>query len=630
MDIAQKSLMDRGSAPNSELLSFLDYSPMGYPMGDELIPLAEMFSGKETENADADDEEPKITNLDIQLDDAKAHLHDKLLNVSPELGSRVSLSNDYPILNRVYETFLRHSEFAGKVQADSEQLTQAENFLFPKNEQGIPEESDVYKRYVDYSEQCFELELKIAEATSSGTSSVAELLKQKLSRVQAEWVTLGQKHQVEDALEILRTADAKAGYEDERNGFIELLESRLRTRLGSSENYAAVTISPLKPLLEPEENGLWQRLTLTAEDIKSHLTPDICELFGVDDEELSYVMKCFKSASMEYLRVFLSREWLSKDFLNARYWRNSTSTLSDGKGEGEIPTAISSAFFIKSAELDLSQGVDIDEVGSIRSHDKKRVMVFNTVKTPLMHALIQNDKKEVTGSKKKKLIDTQALKKLQSVKVLQSREKRKLKTAKRIKLSPRLLQTQFKPAITNRKLQKKKKKARVKSTMINRVHGLKLQPRMILHTIKNPKKVKRLNVTGRVEHNGFVSAGDLNLSYTLLDKNENELDTKNIKLTTQGEHLRFKLKVTNNQHPDGAKGSLADSVKITLQNLDGDELMTKSFEFRVKNKKVSVSWSASQGSIEMALSSDVTPTLFAYGLEVLPKSPNPDGSLFKN
>ena len=632
IDFATVKATQSESASDKEFLSFLDYSPMGYPMGDVLIPLAELYSNS-GEDASSIDDSVEITNLDIQLDDAKAHLYDKLLNISPDFTSSVSLTTDYPILNRVYEDFLRHSEFAGKVASDSSQLKAAEDFLFPVNEAGIPTQSDAYKRYVEYSDKCFDLELEIAEANSSGESSIVAMLKKKLQRIEAEWITLGQKLQVEEALETLSSSDARAGYEDERNGFSELLESRLRTRLGSSETYAAVTISPLKPLLEPEDDGLWQKLILKADDLKRYLTPENCQLFGVEEEELNYVIKHFKTASLEYIRVFLTREWLSKTFLRARYWDNKDAVLSDGRGIGELPTSISSAFFIKSAALDMHQGVDIVDSNRLQKSDsnKKKVLVYTKVKTPLLKAIIQNDEQELSVNTKRRAINVKALDKLKSVKQLQSKEGLRLNQARRVQLSSKILHKKFNPVKANKKLATARvtsTKLKSKLNVIKPIRALKLNPGVLIHRVKVKQDSKRLNISGSIKHNGVISSSEVSLSIHLLDGNNNKMDTVDVPIRQSGAYLKFATKLVNTQHIKRSNQEPARFAEIVLLDSVGEEFIREKLSFSTKQKNVSLNWAAEAGIVEMALSSRVTPTLFAYGLGLLPKSPNPDESLF--
>lgn len=628
IDIASSPVYAPETLTQKRFLSFIDYSPMGYPMGDELIPLADLYSKEQDpkDSSDVDESEPLITNLDIQLDDTKAHLHDKLFNISPNLTPTISLTDEHPILNRVYEKFLHHSEFAGKVGANTSELEKAKSFLFPENEDGIPVQSEAYKLYIEYEDRYFELNLKISEASSSDSSFEVEALKKKLERLQAEWITIGRKNEVEAALKVLNTSDAEAGYEDERNAFIGLLESRQRERLSSTQNYAAVTLSPLKPLIEPDEDGLWRKIALTASDVSHYLNPEVCQLFDIGQEELDYVLKNFKSASMEYLHVLLNREWLSKDFLTARYWNSPNSFLSDGKGGGESPTSISSAYFIKSAELHMHAGIDVNEVGSVQSgNNSKAIIAYNTVRTPLIQALIEKESESENTLKQKKLLNIKTINKLKTVKRLQASEVSKLRTAKQMQISTKLLHTRFNPITKKNRfaqLKKSKFKAKPAITPISRLRNIKLRPQLVINQGKNQDDSQSINVTGRIKHNNFFSVRDLSLNYTLQDKNSVELETQTVKLAQSGNDITFRFKATNNQS--------AQSILILLTDNYGNELLTKKISFSGKDKSVSLAWEADTGSVEVVLSSSVTPTLFAYGLELLPKAPNPDHSLFND
>lgn len=634
LDIASRSIDEVKLTFQNQFLTFMDYSPMGYPMGDELIPLAELYSnGSGAEpSSDNDDNEPEITTLDIQLDDTKAHLHDKLLNISPRFSPTFSLTDEYPILNRVYEKVLRHSEFAGKVGSDSAELLEAKNFLFPDNDSGIPVASDAYTLYEEYANKYLDMKLEISQARSSGDNTVVELLQQKLERIHAEWIAIGQKNQVEAALKVLNTSDADAGYEDERNKYLDLLQSRLRTRLSSTEDYAAVTLSPLKPLLEPEEEGFWQKLVLTKEDIEEYITPEICFLFKVDNEELDYVLKNFRSASIEYVRVLVTREWLSKDFLQARYWRNLNSTFSNGKGDGEAPTAISSVYFIKNALLKMHAGVDIKEVGQVQSSDEKKgtIIAYEAARTPLIHALVKKEAQENTSKSTSKLLNIKTINRIKTVSKLQITETKKLKSAKRIKASQGLLHKKFKTPEKKRPTKLVRAKARLnpRLSVVSRLKGIKLRPGLVINKDKKTSNEKKLRVTGRIKHNNYTSKDDLLISYTLIDHNGAELETQGIKISSKAGELVFSTEIKNIVRQSGSKVQEAKSVIILISDVDGNQLLTKSLDFGSKDKTVSLALEAKAGSIDMELSSHVTPTLFAYSIEVLPKAPNPDPSLF--
>ncbi len=637
IDIARKNAVRSVDFPEKQFLSFLDFKPMGYPMGDELDAIAAMYSGN-TVFSEITNDNPKINIHEIALDDAKARLYDKLLNISPDIEPFVSLEKDYPILNRVYEKFLRYSEFAGKFSSNSEELEEAEGFLFPKNEEGTPEESDAYKLYDDYKTKCSELELKIAEASNSGSISDVDRLKRSLKQAQAEWNTLGRKGKVEEAIDVINRYNTEAGYEDERNAFIDLLESSLKDRLGSSNNYATVTISPLTPLLDPKEDAQWQRFSLTVTDIKRYLTPDICQLFSINEEELSYVLRNFKSASIQYIRVVLTREWLSKDFLTARYWKNKSS-LSDGNGFGELPTFISSAFFIKSAKFEMHQGINVYEVrhNNYRNENIKDFFTYNVIEIPLMKAVIQEDMLKISDVEKK-LITEKDISNLNTSDILQSQEKLRHKEAEKIELPSKMLQADFKPAIRDHRridqLGEFEKNLQLNDRIINHRNNAMTENVIGSPDVNSSKQIKALNILGRIKHNKNLDEKDLKVELIFLDKNNDASRTKDIQLSIQSDKIVFRINVSN---PQGinffgfpTKVPFFQSIIIKLTDKDGNDLIQKKIEFIDKSKDIILDWDVSLSSVVIELSSPVTSTLFAYSLQLMPKSPNPDESIFNS
>lgn len=609
-----------------QFLSLVNFSVMGYPFGDELLPLMEQFNEEQQEKPPVADGEPLTTDLDILIDDARAGVHDKFFNISPAVGPQISFTKEQPILNRVYERFLRTSEFAGKLGADTEELEHAQQLLFPLNEEGVPVPSQVYRLYEEYADKCLDQELKIAEAKSSGQSNIEKMLTNQLQRIQAEWLTLGRKKEVEAALHILNSADAMASFEDERVQFIERLNLRLRERLSSAFNYAAVSIRPLKPLLEPESSESWQLIELTAEDVVDLLTPDVCALFNIEKQELAYLVNNLESASLQYLPVILSREWLSSEFLSAGYWRNKDGVLSDGQGGGEAPTVVNRMFFIKSGTMTLTQGLEVVEKGTVEtSRDKKKaIQTYQTIRTPLIQAVIEKQKESKEATKLK--INT--ISKLKNVQKLHQINQKKLKKVKSLKLAPGLSRARLKPITIRRAMIKPRLHAvsvQPKPTVISRLRGIRLTPQLVATGNQN-KNLKQITVTGTIDHNHFISKEDLKLSIRTLDNKDIELSSQSVSLTPSGKTFKFSCNINN----IAKDKRVATYSELVLTDKNNNLLLAKTLEFKSAKQKYSLHWSVEQSILPLGLCDNVMPTLFAYELELLPKAPNPDHSLFND
>jgi hypothetical protein len=253
LPFAREELAGQNGIQGRPHVTLVNFGPLGYPMGDSLLPLAEMWE----RTPDEPPSEFGITMLDEAMDDARAELYDRLLNPSPAFALNAGVT-DNPVLNRKYGEILRRSaRFAGHVASDSPDVRAARAFLFPEDAQGNSTESAAFLRYKDFEARVEDLLLEAEEARHEGRAERADLLALKLTRVEVEWREIGRKAEVESALAVLEAADRDAGFEDERNRFLRVLEARTRKRLASALDYALVAISPLAPLIDPDAQGHW-------------------------------------------------------------------------------------------------------------------------------------------------------------------------------------------------------------------------------------------------------------------------------------------------------------------------------------------------------------------------------------
>lgn len=645
-------------------LALVRHGMFGYAMGDSLLPLAQM-----NDQASAtEDQDEGITWLDQQLDDTKADLHDRLLNLSPAFDLNVSVGiGDNPTLNIVYEDILRQAQFAGAVESDSKESKAARKLLFPEDENGVRQKSAVYQIYEDYADSVSNIQTQLNQARIAGDLETVRTLDTKLLRTRAEWKALGQKAKVEKALTVLEAADRDAGFEDERNRFIEILEARKVGRLSSALDYASVRLVPLEALINPEANNHWTEVVLSGADLEIVLGPKERSLFSVSLEEQATGASLVREASLEYTVVMLDREWLQEDFLAARYWRHSDRTLSDGKGGGEAPTVATKAIFVRSVECHIDDSLDASDKRS-PAQVARKMMMYQAVISPITASLMLTSKTKATGNasdaaRLKKPIASKLTKKQTAniTKVLKmhtigSKTMRPIKRVRRARAVTARATTA--KSATARALNVKPAIAKLNAKSLAGIAMHVPRPKAHLTVSAKPtlapvmivKMVNSLIIRGRIEIGSNVELTDLVVSYKRIGTNSRPVGkeaalaltrdgSKQLRfgVTVSQRYLRHRMPIVHNKMSTKVRKKSTkvrklrpmalSGVRIFLRDSSGAILIERVLKFGAKTMAKEIFWSATRSTSVLQLTPVLEPTLYAYAVEILPKSPNPDDLL---
>lgn len=653
---------DEGEASTS-YVALIQYDLLGYPMGDSLLPLIQIANPDERPERSDEDDEIGMTWFDQQVEDTRADLHDRLLNASPRLGQDISvLPRANAILNRIYEDALRHATFAGGVEGDSAEALQAREFLFPTGDDGMPGKSVALRLYEGFEEDIRELDLSIADAQSRAADEEMRRLQQRRERKAAEWLALGQKRRVEDAIRIMNNADRDAGFEDERQRFIEELELRKIGRTVSAKDFARVDLRPLEPLINPDEKNHWRTIEISGAEI-----PDLCpvkirHLFGLKLEEIELAVEAVVGFSVELATIMLSREWLSDEFLTARYWRLDDTVLADGRGGGTMPTQATRAIFLRNASYRIDGKLNAERSqANTKAGQVNLVPQFAAIETPLLAKFTTVEKVGQGGGSAK--LSALAQSKLTRGQIGQMRHLVQLRnpvftagnTAKiDIGAAPRrsgtrqLTETKpsgrsgatpnpqllarlgsaaflnsanlLKPEVRRRDRRIRGKPARAQVvTQSDDRHEARVR---VVRPADRARHVPSINRAGTITTSPVVTQDDFLVSLQRRSDGTNVGPEETLTLTPQGENrYGFALTVAPYfvVHP---KPKPLTDVVLRLRGGDGAVLDEMIVPFQGGSQPPLV-WSIARDVSLLEMTAPTHPVLFAYALQVLPLAPNP-------
>jgi hypothetical protein len=322
--------------------------PVGYPMETELLPLEAIMRDAElVARSEESSEDRGITAADHTLEQINAFVHDQLLNPALPLSPATPSVTTVRPVNSIYGETLKRATFAGSVVSSSERYKEAEALLFEGGAR-----SKAYKTYLDYEERIRKERKKLAD--SGNDSEQRKTIEQRIQRLNAEWIGLGRKNEIEQAFRILQEESSSAGFEDERQTLMERFKAGEKVRIDADGqlSYAKVQLVPITPLFSEESGTQWQRVKLRAGDIRHNIDKDTRDLIGVSDEQIGRATEQLRHLSFEFLVCSIRRDWLDTAFFTQRYWRldSGEEPISDGKGGGQLPALPKNIIFIRDAE----------------------------------------------------------------------------------------------------------------------------------------------------------------------------------------------------------------------------------------------------------------------------------------
>jgi hypothetical protein len=331
-------------------LTLCSMPPAGYHMEIELTPLELIMREVEGRREGEQQASRKITTADHLLEEINAFVHNRLLNPALPVQPLSPGLTDSATIDTVYGETLRRATFAGSAVAQSPRLDEAESLLF---DDGVPTET--LEKYRDYEKRVGDARADLREIATSGDDASRELAEQRLQRLEAEWIGIGRKREIEEAFRIIQEESVAAGFEDERVALLERFRAGEEKRIDlPGMTYHRVQIAPIAPLFSEESGGHWRRVDLDAGSVVSAISDDAKAVFGITDEQVRRAIDRLQSLSLEFITCDLVRDWIDTRFFTQRYWRldPGETPLSDGVGGGRLPALPTKVVFIRNATVE--------------------------------------------------------------------------------------------------------------------------------------------------------------------------------------------------------------------------------------------------------------------------------------
>ncbi|MES9899976.1 MAG: hypothetical protein ABW148_13275 [Sedimenticola sp.] len=614
LPLADIKLAKRADISGQPHLALVDWDSLGWPMGDAVVALLDLMEGSA---------ETGITNLDLEIDRVVRFLYNRLLNISPPFQQGVSVESDNDPLNVSYEDILRTAQFAGHLESHSSEVAEARSFLYPVDDAGIPRKSDALVLYEDYENRISTLELETALAHNGDDTQLASSMESQLKRVRVEWLTIGQKNRVEKAISLIIQADADAGFEDERIQFIETLERSKRDSINSGE-YASVAIRPLSNLIDP--NSHWSKVALDAKAIRSIIDTRTRVLFEITAQDVERALQFIGSVTLEYTVTILQRAWLKNEFLQARYWRHPDKVLSDGHGGGLTPTVTSRAVFIRKAEFKVNLAIaalESRETEMGRVATTKPLVLYKKTHTPLLNMLAP---KEGESPAMKSLSANMSAIKFKTLSNILKAQKTEVQYTAKLLRMPSAVGLNKALRDNYHALAKKNRLKRFTRLAVPRFTvGVLVSP--VFPTAANPVVQKViLTIRGMIKAESGITPGDIILTRELISASHT-FDETPIPIRQESiDSFKFSEVINSGK---SSTGHIPKGVLLRLRDRarKGSVISEKSLYFGHKSRTEKVTWRLFAEFLSVELCSRNSPTLMGYGLEILPKSPNPDESL---
>ena len=575
-------------------VTLLGPDELGYPMVDELLPLERIMrnirSDAEGEGLDPDRE---LSIFDLQLDDLTAHLHDRILNGAVPFTLRAPPVGELQPVNRLYEGMLRDAEFAESTSEENHEVKRARALLFRSDADGALIATSALELYRDFKKRLEDLNAEIRTAEEEDDRDRVSVLQTRQQRLEAEWLTLGARKDIEAAFATLKSASEVASFQDERERLLARFQSGKRARLSSSGlSFFATRLAPIAPLFSEENNPSWRKVEIDWVDARNSLDKKMFEALGVSEQSLDLVATDIDSLSFEYTVCDIIREWLDRDFFRARYWRTNGSLLSDGGGSGEFPALATRAVFVRNART--TRETYVATKGA--SRPKPRVVTLRTRRKTKTTANLLSD-----AGRKKSFASSQRL----------------LKTNRKARKSKEKRRKARRPRVRDHRTGRPRSAA---SRPARRRAARKARPSRVVRTITAVARKAPITVTGAITaDSGDAAAFDgLTLSFIRGDGDEKTP----IKLTKTSKTARTFSTVVR-----PISGSKASTITLVLEDKEGNELDEETYTHQLRAQKKTINWKIVKNEEVVALTGEGLPVLHAYVMELIPKCPNPDESL---
>ncbi len=359
-----------GEAGQSYLALVGGLGGFGRQLIDELLPLEQLMGLASGQDSTA--VEGSLTETDLLLDSLMAQLHDEILNPAWPFRLEPPPHVDIRTINRIYNDTLRGADVAGGVVLNAE-AEAADALLFADGEP-----TALLEAYRSFERQVDEASVGLSALARDAPIEDRARLQSKLDRLQAEWVGLGRRREVEQAFTVIRDAQTDLGFEDERAAVLQKFESGEKMRRDAPGlSYFRSSLVPTAPLLD-QDSSSWQRVTLSQAQAKMVFTPRMRLSFALGVADVAKALDDIAEVTFEMLVCEIRRDWLDTDFFRERYWRLADSAqLSDGVGGGQLPCLPHKAVFVRNLTFS-TNSVDVELV----SPQQKAGTVTKVRRTP--------------------------------------------------------------------------------------------------------------------------------------------------------------------------------------------------------------------------------------------------------
>ncbi|MEL7833024.1 hypothetical protein [Fodinibius sp. Rm-B-1B1-1] len=649
MPIANPNTHGSQQLGGKKFFTICSYPPVGYPMEAELFPLEAIMRDIEIIDESGNSEEETITRADHKLEEINAFVHDRLLNPILPLKSLTPPVSSLNSINEVYGDTLEEAIFAGKVAASSDRYKKAMALLFQDGER-----SEALKKYLEYEKHIQEIRAKL-QSIDEDTSERKDL-EAKLDRLEAEWIGIGSKNEIEEAFRIIKEESASAGFEDERKRLLDQFKAGEKKRIDAAGlSYFKVQIAPISPLFNNDSDVHWQRVKLQADEIRDNIDSTIAkDVVGIPEKQIERTAQNIRHISFEFLKCSILRDWLDPDFFDQGFWRleSDQELLSDGEGSGRLPTLLKNIIFIRDAEV-VFEGEATAYFGDSDKRNIDNRMVMPTLQvlpdktlekvgeereltdaaehaglSESLQLLDQETKRSTSLPKNRILTMTKGFDKNDEQLESNDVQKSSFHSLNATLVQPQVHAIPINTEKENKESSSKPKIHPLRSSDVSRI-AKKIRPNIDLRPInlnkggstnEEEQPQVSIKITGEIvttdDHPELLD--EVSLSFVSLD---GDREVQDIELK-KSSHTRLIIK-----RDVVWKSKESPQFEFILKDKDGDELDRRIVKPDKSENKLNLKWTLNTEPVLVELAGKHTPTLHGYGLEVVPLCPNPDEDL---
>lgn len=649
MPIANPNTRGSQQLGGKKFFSICSYPPVGYPMEAELFPLEAIMRDIEMIDKSGKSENEKITEADYKLEEINAFVHDRLLNPILPLKPLTPPVSSLKAINEIYGDTLEEAIFAGKVAASSNRYEKASTLLFQDGAR-----SEALKKYYEYEKRVQEIRTELQAL--DGDADEKKNLESKLDRLEAEWIGIGRKNEIEEAFRIIKEESASAGFEDERNRLLDQFEAGKKKRIDAAGlSYFKVQIAPISPLFNKNSDIHWKRIKLQADEIRDDIDFKAAkDAVGISEKQIKRTTENIRYISFEFLKCSILRDWLDPDFFNQGFWRfeSDQELLSDGKGGGRLPSVLKNIIFVRDAEIVFegettayfgdSHNPNIDDemvmptlqvlsAKTLEKVGKERELIDAAEHAGLsesLQLLDQESKRSTSLPKNRILTMTKGIKKNDEQTASSDAKNNSFHSLDATIIQPQVHAIPTKTEKESRESSPKPKIHPLKSPDVSRI-AKKIRPNIDLgrinvnkdsNTNEEEKPTVSINITGKI---------------VTTDDHPELLDEVVLSFVPVGSDRKVKkIELEKSSHTQLIfnrdmvwKGKESPQFEFILKDKDGDELDRRIVKPGKNEKELDLKWTLKTEPILVELAGKHTPTLHGYGLEVVPLCPDPDEDL---